>query len=671
MTHKLLAAALLSVLAAAAPASAATAPAAQASASSRPLELSLIRGGAVRAAPIANGRFVYIATGRVLATWDYRRPERPLRLGVTSPAEGAINALTRNGDYLYATWRGHDGTGGVTVYSLVNPARPRLVADLPYSPDGDQFAIGVVAANGHLFLFDNNQGVFVGDLSNPRKPAFSPAGIGVPVQYNKLVAYGNTVYATGRSWLGGTVLDLYDVSNPRAPAKIASHLVDGLDSFSLTPEKGGAVGVGNQLSLFDLSNPQQMVRRGFLDIAPATYGLRLGAYFYSFGYSDGLDVWNIGNADAPRAVGHLDVSSLGGHHALALGDTVLLQTDTDLVHSLDARTPAKPRRVATSWLPGGVGARDIALWRGAPLLLQPNYGFTLNDPRELTPLVRVEADLPPYLQSRSFEQTQVVGDRAYLAAWGYGLLMYDLSNPRRPRESGRLSFPFAATFDVQGKYAYVAKWTNGGLLGVADVSKPETAELVWADGLASQPYRVKADKGYLYIAEGREMGAADTGGLRVYSLRNPADPVLVRRFDQGCGSAFDLSIDSDVSLAYLACESGMQIIDVSKPESPVLVGSYASSGGSDYNKVAQRGDRAWFADTEGLHEFDVSDPARPKLRKTTNVGHQVPQRLFADPYGRLWVLGGETGVQVFGHGRPWPLPHGLDPLPMDGGGIAR
>ncbi|TWI03825.1 hypothetical protein IP90_01641 [Luteimonas cucumeris] len=667
MSPQLLTVALLSALALS-PALHAT-PAQAAAGKDRTLELSLIRGGAVSAEPIVDGRYVHIPTGRVLATWNYAQPSAPLRIATTEPADGAINSLVRRGDYLYASWRGHDGTSGVATYSLADQDRPVLVAqDTDYVDSKEKFVIGIAVANDHLYLFDNNHGVFVSNLADPAKPSFVRSAIeSTPTQYTRLVTHGNVIHATGRSWIGGTVLHLYDVSNPDAPYRMAEHLVDGLDSFSLTPEPGLAIGIGNQLSLFDLSNPMQMIKRGWLDVPPATHGLRVGTHYYSFGYSDGVDIWNIADIDAPSAAGHLDISTLGGRHAVTLGKTVLLQTDTDLMQSLDVSAPAKPRHVATSWLPGGVGARDVApLFHDRTLLLlQPNYGLMLSDSRTLAPLSRFEADLPAYLQSRSFEQLSLVGDTAYVVAWGYGLINVDLSDPRQPVELGRLPFPFAAVLDVKDDYAYIAKWTNGGLFGVADVSDPTKPRLVWQGGLSAQPYRLKVDKGHAFLVESAEPNS-DTGGLRIYNLNDPAQPVEVAHLNKGCGNAFDLSIDSEVSLAYVACASGMQVIDISKPEAPMLIGHYESGESSGFNKVAQRRDRAWFADNNGLHELDVSDPTSPRLLKQTELGHQVPQRMQALADGRLVVLGGETGVHVFSRtkGRPSGTPRAdgrLDP----------
>lgn len=644
MTRKLLAAALLSALA--------LSPALPAiAAQDAPLELSLVRGGAVKAEPVVDGRYVHIATGRVLATWDYNKPTAPLRVAATDPADGAINSITRNGNYLYASWRGHDGTGGVAVYSLANPAKPVLLGQSEdYSDAGDKVLLGVVAANGHLYLFDNNHGLFVGDLSDPVRPRFVRSAIdSVPIQYTKLVAHGNLIQATGRGWILSTALDLYDVSNPDDPVKLAAHSVDGLDTFSLTPEPGMAIGIGNQLSVFDLSDPTQIVKRSYLDVPPATYGVRVGAkHFYGYGWGEGLDIYDLTNLDAPRPTGHFNMSAFGGHHAVRTGKHLLLQTTTDLVHSIDVSTPANPRRAATAWLPGGVDPRDIAMYRGRALLVQPNYGLMLSDPNTLSPLSRFEARLPENMEARSFEQVVVTGDRAWMAAWGFGLIGVDLSNPKQPVEMGRFEFPYAAVLEVKGNYAYIARWTNGGLFGALDISNPAAPKLTWLSDLYGQPYRIKVDGQYAYMAESQEPGTGtSTGGLRIFDLSNPAKPALAAHFNQGCGHGFDVAIDSAVALAYVACQEGLQVVDIANPRAPKVVGRYDTPGYSQFNKVAQHGDRAWYANIGGLHELDVSDPTRPVLLKLTNLGHQVPQRLLAPSDDLLYVAGGETGVQVF------------------------
>src|SRR5690606_16008377 len=120
MAIKLLASALAAALALAAPTHARAADDA-------PLSLSLVRGGAVAADPVVAGERVYIPTGRVVATWSYADPAAPIRVATSAPADGAINGLARHGDYLYASWRGYDGSAGVATWSLADPDHPELV----------------------------------------------------------------------------------------------------------------------------------------------------------------------------------------------------------------------------------------------------------------------------------------------------------------------------------------------------------------------------------------------------------------------------------------------------------------------------------------------------------------------------------------------------------------
>ena len=640
MAPKLIVSALLSALALTAPSYALA---------DAPLEVALIRGGAVAADPIANGSRLYIPTGRVLATWDYADPSAPLRVATTAPADGAINGLSRHGDYLYASWRGYDGSSGVATYSLADPAKPELVDQTEdYVEADNKFLLSLVVANDHLYLFDNNHGVFVSDLADPAAPEFAATGItSVPTQYGRIIASGNTIYGTGRNWIGGTVLDIYDVSAPELPVKVAGNGVNGSDNFSLAPEPGFVLGTGNQLTLYDLNASGQLGKRGWLDIPPAITGMHIGDYAYTFGWGEGLDVWNIANIDAPAESGHFGIDAFAGRRAVRAGNTLLIPTDTDLVQAIDVSTPQTPARISTSWLPGGIDARDMAMHDGSVVLVQPNYGLTVNDAQTLTPTARFEVDLPKKLEARSFEQIVMSGDIAWLTSWGYGLVGVDLSDPAAPVEAGRLSFPFAHLLDIEGQYGYLTKWTNGGVFAVVDLSDPSSPSVVWQGALEAQPWRLEVDGGHAYMAEVKENNDPKYGGLRVFDLANPTAPAMVAHLDDNCGTASDLTIDSAVSLLYLACGNGMQVIDIADPAAPVVVGRYDAGANSQFTHVALRGDRAWFADNAGVHELDVSDPTNPVQKQLTPLGHQGVQRLAALDDSRLFALGGNTGVHVF------------------------
>ena len=614
-----------------------------------PLGLTLLRGGEIAAAPVVSGPLVYMATGRVVAAWDYSDPARPLRLPAAAPAGGAINGLVRVGDHLHGSWYGYDGSSGVATWSLADPRAPRLLRDdTGYGPGEYRRAVGLAVANGHLYLFDNEQGLLVADLADPGAPVFAATGHdGLPAEFTDIRVHGNTIHASGRNWSGKTVYAIYDVSSPRAPVQVTNEALDGLDTFRILSGPQQTIGIGNNLTVFDVG--AAVTTRGSIAIPPATAGARVGDHVYSFGYGPGMGVWNVANPDAPAPVMHAKVDGFAGRHGTALGSgRMLLQTTTDLVHTLDVSRPGAPDQVATSWLPGGVLAVDAAIHEGRTVLLQANYGLTVNDPDTLAPLARVEANLPKSLEARSFEQVALAGDIAWMAAWGYGLVAVDLDAQGGPKEVGRLAHPFAATLAIDGTRAYVGRWTNGGGLAVVDIANPAAPAVRAEIPLANQPFRLHAFDGYLFVAQTAEWGAERGGGLQVYDVSGSGAPVPVAHVDGGCGTSFDLAVDEAAGRAYLACADGMRVVDIANPRAPKVIGHYGGGDGFSYTRVAQAGDRAWFADSAGVHELDVADPARPELVALTPTGGNAPARLLATDEQRLLALGGSTGVHVLG-----------------------
>ena len=614
-----------------------------------PLGLTLLRGGEIAAAPVVSGSLVYMATGRVVAAWDYSDPARPIRLPAAAPAGGAINSLARVGDRLHGSWHGYDGSSGIATWSLADPRAPRLLRDdTGYGSGEYRRAAGLAVANGHLYLFDNEQGLLVSDLADPAAPEFVSTGVaGLPAEFTDIRVHGNTIHASGRNWSGRTVYAIYDVSSPRAPVQVANEALDGLDTFRVLSGPQQTIGIGNNLTVFDVGTA--VTTRGSIAIPPATAGARVGDHVYSFGYGPGMGVWSVADRDAPAPVLQSKIDGFAGRHGTALGSShMLLQTTTDLVHTLDVSRPGAPARLATSWVPGGVLAVDAAFHDGRTVLLQANYGLTVNDPDTLAPLARVEANLPKSLEGRSFEQVALAGDIAWMAAWGYGLVAVDLDAQGGPKEVGRLAHPFAATLAIDGTRAYVGRWTNGGGLAVVDIANP-AAPVVRAElPLAHQPFRMHASNGYLFVAQTNEWGIERGGGLQVYDVSGSGAPVPVAHVDGGCGSSFDLAVDEAADLAYLACADGLRVIDIATPTAPTVIGRYTGGDGFSYTRVAQAGDRAWFADSAGVHELDVANPAKPGFVALTPMGGNPPARLLATDDQRLLALGGNTGVHVLG-----------------------
>lgn len=622
------------------------APSTRPAGSMPPLEVSRVLGGAL-VDPVIAEPWVYIATGRVVTTSSYAMPDAPLLVDTgTSPARGAIRGLTHWGDYLYASWQAGDDSGGVAVYSLADPAHPQLVNEFDdYTTASFKQTWTLAAANGYLYVFDQENGIYGGDLGpDPLHPVFT-RHVRWPTIYNRSRVDGDFIYASGNALSNEQfhVCTAFDVSAPDVLAVAgACGGGDPLENFRSRVQPPMAASFGVKLSLRDLTDPANPVELGSIDTPPATDGFLSGDHAYSLGFA-GIDIWSIADPLAPVAAGHADIPTLGADSVTALDGGALVLTSTDRFLRLDVSTPTEPAVVSEAMPPGGVVTTDIALAGGKAVLLGENYGFAVADAATLAPLARFDASLPEQLNQRDFEQFAVDGDRAYLVAWGYGLVIADIADPLNPVELGKIPYGYPSAVAANGYFAYIGTVTNGGVVHVVDVSDPAAPALRGAVTMTSV-YRLQVHGNHVYAAD-------EFAGLHIIDVSNPDAPVEVAVYSDGCmgimGGAYDVQISPDGTRAYVACETGLQVVDISDPAAPVRLGGWPAEWANG-STVAVEGTRAWFGDRGGVHEIDLSDEANPALVQTTWVGGYAPVRLRATGDGRLFVFNRAVGTHVLG-----------------------
>jgi hypothetical protein len=110
--------------------------------------------------------------------------------------------------------------------------------------------------------------------------------------------------------------------------------------------------------------------------------------------------------------------------------------------------------------------------------------------------------------------------------------------------------------------------------------------------------------------------AAGAAGLQVVDVSDPRNPQIVGAMDT-TGNANDVRIVGN--LVYIADGSaGLQIIDISTPTAPVIVGAVDTPG--EAQDVAVSGVRAYVADGDfGLQIVDMSNPAAPHILGTVDT----------------------------------------------------
>ncbi len=120
---------------------------------------------------------------------------------------------------------------------------------------------------------------------------------------------------------------------------------------------------------------------------------------------------------------------------------------------------------------------------------------------------------PGFVRDNAYA-VEVVGDLAYVAITGGGVIILDLLDPTNPALVGQYNTPGSAEgIAVAGHYAYIAERTSGLL--VLDVSNPEQPTLVGQLDTTGQALDVQVVGPYAYGADG-------PAGLRVIDVSHPA-----------------------------------------------------------------------------------------------------------------------------------------------------
>jgi len=145
---------------------------------------------------------------------------------------------------------------------------------------------------------------------------------------------------------------------------------------------------------------------------------------------------------------------------------------------------------------------------------------------------------------------------------------------------------------------------------------------------------------YAYVADYLE-------GLQVIDISDPDSPYIAASFDTP-GSANNLAVDGDY--VYVADGSnGVEVFDISDPTAPTSAGGFSTFSWA--TSVAISGDRAYVSDgVLGLAVYDISDPTSVgylgRANSVNYANHVVVEGNYA------YVADDDAGLQVFNISNP-------------------
>jgi hypothetical protein len=404
---------------------------------------------------------------------------------------------------------------------------------------------------------------------------------------------GNYLYVANSEG-GVLVFDLSIPSQPVQVAQVDTTMPGGLGTIAGDYAYFGTLYDG--VRIIDVSNPLQPVEVASCDTGWCCNLTVINSHLVISRDDGCIDVWNVVDPVHPVIEGELSsmpefMEISGSGNLICLGYYYNIMA----VAVVDISNPAAPVQVSSF----GANGTLLNLTIGGTVAYAGGGWVSLRT-------ISLADPLHPLNLGAVGEQSgdiAVRGNYAYMTDRNSGLVVFDVSNPAEPEYVHCTPGGYLQKIVIPANYAYVIGTDQGWPAYLYTYSLADPTAPVQVNSL-SVPYPTMGDafeaqNDYLYIAAG--------GYLFVYSLSAPGTPQLVGSCPCG-GEPFDMAVAG--SYAYVAdYTSGLATIDITRPESPAMVGLM---GGTTICKVAAVGDTIITDGSSRINMWDMTDPTEPR-----------------------------------------------------------
>jgi hypothetical protein len=286
-----------------------------------------------------------------------------------------------------------------------------------------------------------------------------------------------------------------------------------------------------------------------------------GKRLYVTAGNRGLHVFRV----SPQGkLAHLTTYFAGGYYRYleVAGDYAYIANSGEGLEILDIREE-NPR---PAWAQTGSKGYGLHIADRTAYLASNEYGlqiFDIGNPASPVLLGRLPTT------GRAWD-VWVDGANAFIADRDLGLVVADVSTPSQPRQIGALAWseePMAEVLDGAGKCVYIAAGVDG--LVVVDVSDPRkpAPTFRYDPGLDSYGEGVVVEGEVLYLSM-NDSPSSGQNGLHIFDLRQPCSPRLMSTFSLADGLE-DVTV-AGPRLAVANRMSGVVLFDVRTPATPTL-----------------------------------------------------------------------------------------------------
>ncbi|MBI2927704.1 MAG: hypothetical protein HYY24_18565 [Verrucomicrobia bacterium] len=585
---------------------------------------------------------------------DLNNPSRPLAVG-RYETELLVRGLAASSNYAFVT----DWVNGLHVIELGDPASPKRVGT--YRTSAVKTYEEIAVSEGYAYIACGENGLHIIDLANPAEPqlaaVYVPSGPASFISTSRVQVSGNYLYV--EYWAGGPQGDILDISDRRNPRRVGSFSGGKVS-------EGRAFGVDHwdHVSVTDYQDPTnpRFLASFVFDYLYPDDSLVIGAGKFVYVLSGSgtpladpavLEVVDIGDPREPRRLAKYETRYRS--YDLALSGSLVYVADELGLLVIDVSNPTKPRELGRH-VSGGyargvaVSGRYAYVADGVAGLQVIDVGDPASPQRVATVPVYASANDIAVSSNRVFVKDEAIVWDSMNGPWPIVRnVVVDISQPTRPQL-------VATNLGSSWAVGLVDRGTNGREVVVSGA---------YAYQLTTKVRRINP------ISPGIPPGW--TYSVTLFDMSDPARPTSIGSYSS-YGEARALGASANV--AYVAEDSGLQIIDFISPAQPRKVGVFKPGAGA--RSVAVRGQHGLLVKGDSVMVLNLSDPKQPLEAASFPIIHWFPSPaplgltlgpistddhvVIVGRYG--YVAAGPAGLQLFEMTAPptslrlqtWPSP---------------
>jgi len=472
------------------------------------------------------GTMAYVSTTSGLEVIDVANPIQPLRVAAYATGQRAV-ALDVSGSTVYLV----SATGSLMVLDASDPAGAgiKLLSALETGQQG--YAVQVVGSLAYVAAAD--AGLQILDVSDPAHPvlwgSYSPGGYTFGVCVRGTMAYLS---------VGDVGLEVCDVTQPAAVKRLGGFELRGFaGSVRVVGHTAYVADSWGGLQILDVSDPAKMVSVGRCLLGEHVTSLQITGSLAFVITLEHLLVLNISNPTAPVLLGQIETDSLP-RNIQVMGTKAYLLGWQEL-DILEVSDPVRIVRLGTYESHRGP-MQGVCVIGGTALVGQDHYLLAMDVSLPSQPAVLCSGESG----SRLVNAVIVGGTKAYVAgSAGVGVL--DVGDPNAIGLLGAHRDETVIFNDLQvtGTVAYVAAGSRG--LQIFDMSNPTNIFRLGGANTLGGANSLQMAGETMYVADG-------PWGLTVLklNLQPPAERIEVSVSASTTANELRVAVTSEAARAY-------------------------------------------------------------------------------------------------------------------------